>query len=344
MVRSLDPTYPLFPICAFLGFILCLIPLPWHFQAWNSGTCAFMIWTSALCLVGFVNSIVWAGSVDNIAPIWCDISTQIILGAAVGIPASTLCITRRLYRITAIRTVSVTREDKRRAIMADLLIAVGLPVLVLGLHVIVHPHRFDIFEEIGCYPATYNTLPAYFLYYMWPLVIGSASFVYSCLTLRSFWNRRAQFSEIMSSNKALSPSRYFRLMLLALVDIMFTIPVGGYVLYVAGRGEMQPWISWNDTHFDFGHVRLFPSTFWRENHELVIGLQLTRWLSVFSAIVFFALFGFATEARRNYRLVFLSIAKRFGYTPSVKAASPKALPRYVCSLPVCSRCLICFLS
>lgn len=45
--------------------------------------------------------------------------------------------------------------------------------------VVVQPHRFDILEDIGCYPVVYNTLPAYFLYFMWPVVLGMISFCYS---------------------------------------------------------------------------------------------------------------------------------------------------------------------
>ena len=68
-----DFTYPLFPVLACLGFVLALIPLPWHFRAWNSGTCFYMMWASLACLNQFVNSVVWAGNALNPAPIWCDI-------------------------------------------------------------------------------------------------------------------------------------------------------------------------------------------------------------------------------------------------------------------------------
>ena len=74
---SSDPTYPLFPIFAFLACVVVLIPLPWHLQAWNSGTCCFMIWVFALCFVEFVNALVWSGNVDNVAPVWCDISAYL---------------------------------------------------------------------------------------------------------------------------------------------------------------------------------------------------------------------------------------------------------------------------
>ena len=68
-----DPTYPLYPIIAFLGFVLALTPLPWHFQSWNSGTCYYMVWTALACLNQFINSIVWANNAINVAPVWCDI-------------------------------------------------------------------------------------------------------------------------------------------------------------------------------------------------------------------------------------------------------------------------------
>nr|AWT57989.1 Pheromone receptor [Lentinula edodes] len=291
-----DPTFPLYPIFAFLGVVLCVIPLPWHLHAWNSGTCAFMAWVGCFCLVLFINSLIWADNAINSIPVWCDISSQIILGAGVGIPASTLCISRRLYRIISTQTVSITRDD------VHLAVAVGLPVLVLILHIIVQPHRFAIFEEYGCSPATYNTLPAYFLYYMWPVLLGLVSFVYSSLTLRSFYVRRLQFNQILSSNNAINPSRYLRLMVLALIDIMCTIPIGIYVIFIDLKGvPLAPWISWDDTHFDFGRVVLIPAVIWRSDPTSVAALQINRWLPVICAFIFFALFGFAEEARKQYR-------------------------------------------
>jgi hypothetical protein len=68
-----DPLYPFFPVAAFLGFSLSLVPLPWHLQAWNAGTCMYMFWASTACLVEFVNAIVWRNTAMNFTPIWCDI-------------------------------------------------------------------------------------------------------------------------------------------------------------------------------------------------------------------------------------------------------------------------------
>lgn len=68
-----DPTYPAFPVLALLGSGLALIPLPWHLQAWNSGTCLYMIWASIACFNLGLNSILWRDNAINFAPVWCDI-------------------------------------------------------------------------------------------------------------------------------------------------------------------------------------------------------------------------------------------------------------------------------
>ena len=87
-------SYPnqLFSALAFIGFVLCAIPFYWHLEgkashsqpryhidlshpasAWNVGTCLFMAWAGLGCLNSFINSVVWNNSVQNFAPVWCDI-------------------------------------------------------------------------------------------------------------------------------------------------------------------------------------------------------------------------------------------------------------------------------
>lgn len=125
-----DIAYPLFPIVAFLGFIVPLIPLTWHLQALNSGTCFFIMWSSLASLNQFVNSVVWHGNFLNPAPVWCEIcknqsysyspfytkhdnciAIRIIMGASVGIPAASLCINRRLYYIASSQSASITLAE-----------------------------------------------------------------------------------------------------------------------------------------------------------------------------------------------------------------------------------------
>ena len=107
-----------------------------------------MIWTGLGCLLQCVNSIVWNGNVINRAPVYCDIGKsvdplsfkrsltlrhrtviQFQVALNVAISACSLCINRRLYKIASVKSVMITREEKRRAVIQDLLIGVGIPIL-----------------------------------------------------------------------------------------------------------------------------------------------------------------------------------------------------------------------
>ncbi|PPR02533.1 hypothetical protein CVT24_001959 [Panaeolus cyanescens] len=323
MIVVSDPTYPLYPVLSCIGFVLCIILLPWHIQAWNSGTVVFMFWTGISCLCGFINSVVWRQNLRNSAPVWCDISSKVIIGVSVGIPAATLCISRRLYYLTSGNTVSITRQDKRRMIIVDLAIALGIPTLIMVLHYVVQGHRFDILEDVGCYPVVYNTLPAYFLYFMWPIVLGFISACFSVLTLHSFWKRRLQFNQLVTSHNGMSMSRYMRLILLAVVDVLCTMPLAIVSVYRGTKGVgLAPWISWEDTHYDFGRVGTIPAVYWYNDANFHAAVELTRWLPVVCAFLFFALFGFATEAQKHYKLAFWAVMKVFGIKPKQTGLKP----------------------
>jgi pheromone a factor receptor len=122
----------------------------------------FMIWTGLGCLLQCVNSIVWNKNTTNRAPVYCDICKffhaltldrtltvrhptatrfQVALNAA--IPASSLCINRRLYKAATAKTAMPTGADKRRAVISDLLIGVGIPILQIVARECVLPFNIN---------------------------------------------------------------------------------------------------------------------------------------------------------------------------------------------------------
>ena len=162
------PPNELYTAFSFIGFVLCAVPLYWHLEstlrmcsrdleylilgmydtAWNMGTCLYMIWTGLGCLLQCINSIVWNKNTINRAPVYCDIcksphvlslghtltirratATRIQVALNAAIPASSLCINRRLHKAATATTAMPTSSDKRRAVMYDLLIGVGIPIL-----------------------------------------------------------------------------------------------------------------------------------------------------------------------------------------------------------------------
>ncbi|KAF9007984.1 pheromone A receptor-domain-containing protein [Cyathus striatus] len=312
-----------FSAFSFIAFILVCIPFPWHLQAWNTGTCLYMAWTAIACLVLFINSIIWDGNTFNHSPVWCDITSKIIIGISVAIPAASLCINRRLYHIASVRsTIRKTAAEKRRAVFVDLTIGIGIPVLEMALHYIVQGHRFDIVEDVGCFPTTYDTPPAYVIVWATPVVIGLVSGTYSVLSILEFQRSRSIFKDIISTNSGLNARRYFKLMALAGSEILFCVPLGITTICLQARkGEIQPWISWEDTHFDFSAVREIPALLWRSDEAGRVSFEMTRWLVVGSALLFFMLFGFAEEAVKHYQLGINAIRKHMGYTMKNRIAN-----------------------
>lgn len=142
--------------------------------------------------------------------------------------------------------------------------------------------------------------------------------------------RRAQFGQILSSNSSLTVTRYFRLMCLATSEIIFTLPLSAFGLYLnAVATPIYRWKSWSDIHFDWFTIDIYPSQIWRSSRLFTAILELNRWSLVFCAVIFFAFFGFADEAQRNYHRLYLAIASRFRAAPPCK----QHLPSFVRSLP-----------
>ena len=44
----------------------------------NMGTCLYMAWTGLGCLIQCINSIVWNNSIQDKAPIYCDIGKPLM--------------------------------------------------------------------------------------------------------------------------------------------------------------------------------------------------------------------------------------------------------------------------
>jgi len=66
-------SYSALPAAGLIAAILALIPLPRQIRARNIATIALSWWFFGSCLILAVDAIIWAGNVNNSAPVWCDI-------------------------------------------------------------------------------------------------------------------------------------------------------------------------------------------------------------------------------------------------------------------------------
>lgn len=66
------------PIASFICASLVLIPLPSHWRAGTVPIVAISIWLFLSNFINGLNAIIWAGNVNVVVPVLCDISTSII--------------------------------------------------------------------------------------------------------------------------------------------------------------------------------------------------------------------------------------------------------------------------
>jgi pheromone a factor receptor len=139
--------------------LLIIPPMLWHLSNRNIGATSLILWLLILNLQDFLNAVLW--SHDNIAHwfegrVLCDIEVKITIAVAVGVPSSVACILRALAKVMDTERVSLglTKGQKRRGIVIDLVWCAGFPALQMLFHYIVQTRRYYIIGIAGCTPAT----------------------------------------------------------------------------------------------------------------------------------------------------------------------------------------------
>ncbi|KZS93808.1 fungal pheromone STE3G-protein-coupled receptor [Sistotremastrum niveocremeum HHB9708] len=286
--------------------VLVLTPLPWHLHSWNGGTCLIMVYAAIGSLICAVDKSIWADNVEYELPIWCDITTRILIGLSVGLPAAAFCLTRRLYIIASSRG-GIPSEQRLKALIFDLSIGFGFPLLVLGpFYYIVQGHRYNIIIGFGCRPAAVNTLATYFLILMWPVLFGVATLSYGVLATRAFFLHRKKMEAALATGTSLTEARFIRLISLTIVSSISTLPPSIFVIWQDARSNgLRPWISWTSIKWGYSAVWRF-STIPRETRHTQ---EFLDWLFIVVAIQF--LLFFAQESTNNYLRVFRHLIKKF---------------------------------
>jgi len=59
--------------------------------------------------------------------------TRVLVIGSFGVPAASLCASRRIYLIASVRKVTISRAERRRQVVVDLAIGLGLPIIFLIL-------------------------------------------------------------------------------------------------------------------------------------------------------------------------------------------------------------------
>ena len=117
--------------------------------------------------------------------------------------------------------------------------------------------------------------------------------------------------------------QYLRLMAISTTEILCTIPLSTFIIVYNAKLGTIPWEGWASMHSHYSEVGQVAGFTWR-NTRAATSLELFRWLLVACAFIFFALFGFAVEARENYYRLYKLLARRISTSSSDPCGAPRA--------------------
>nr|P78741.2 RecName: Full=Pheromone B beta 1 receptor [Schizophyllum commune]AAB41858.2 B beta 1 pheromone receptor [Schizophyllum commune] len=295
--------HPEFAPVAFLSAASLALPLPWHWRAGNVATLSIIAWLFIMNMIYGINAVIWAGSARITAVVYCDITTKLTIGGNFALPAACLCLCIHLERVASVRAAQTTAADKRRRTIFELAMCWLLPIIFMALHYVVQGHRFDIVEDFGCRPATYYSIPAIFIVWVPPLTMAAASLVYASLAIRHFMHRRLSFAmHLQARSSALTTSRYLRLILMAIVQLVWLVVTTAYTLWFSSMTlNLRPWTTWADVHSNFGRIQTWPAII--TPAVILRGACTLWWMVPASTWIFVAFFAFGNDAVEEYKRV-----------------------------------------
>ncbi|KAA1466860.1 fungal pheromone STE3G-protein-coupled receptor [Dentipellis sp. KUC8613] len=327
--------HPEFPVVTLLSALALLFPLPWHFRAGNVAMMSMIFWIFCANVIYAVDSIIWAGNVDIVAVVWCDISTKVIIGANVALPAACLAVCIHLEQLASVRQALMTKAAKQRRQLFEAGLCFGLPVFIMAMHYTVQGHRFDIIEDYGCRPSTYVSWPAILLVWVIPLLLAVLTLGFATAAFSHFMRRRIDFARHLENRSALTTTRYMRLIIMSVVEMFLGIGITSYALWFATL-SYRPYTSWSDVHFNFSRIDLYSVLFTPQ--IFLTNLEVLWWTVPISTWVFVLFFAFGHDAMVEYRACITWFRRRILRQQVTEKASPissigsKPSVRYVPSL------------
>jgi Pheromone A receptor len=138
------------------------------------------------------------------------------------------------------------------------------------------------------------------------------------MAIYAFYKRRRDHMQLISSANR---GRYLRLMAISLIEILGTIPIGTYIIVSNAKDGVVPWKGWAAMHSHYSEVNQVAGFIWRDDPVAYL-FELFRWSLVACSFIFFALFGFAGEAREHYYRLYKSLTRRIGKSTSTPRGAP----------------------
>lgn len=119
----------------------------------------------------------------------------------------------------------------------------------------------------------------------------------TAMALIDFFRRRATFAKHLESRSSLTTSHYFRLMLMAILEMVLGVASTSFTLWTATL-DIRPWTGWSDVHWDFSRIDQYPS--FALTPFVARYYYALWWIPPVSALAFFVFFAFGKDAVHEY--------------------------------------------
>ncbi|KNZ53914.1 hypothetical protein VP01_30g7 [Puccinia sorghi] len=168
----------LFFVACYFSAGLAIIPTLWFIFHGHSAAASLGIWVTVADLVhakilfSQVNSTVWRKDAINRSPIWCDISSQIILIYSTGSICSCVCIAKFLAFALSPSSRNISHEERQQINIRNYVFSLGFPIIMIPFHYLYSPSRFGLVRTMGCEASYVLTWPTFFFFIIWSPIFG----------------------------------------------------------------------------------------------------------------------------------------------------------------------------
>ncbi|KZV64174.1 STE3-domain-containing protein [Peniophora sp. CONT] len=295
-MAAVDPTYPLYPVACIATAPMMLLVLFTSFirQSWNLSVAFLCFWLFCENLTDGINAILWADNADVKSNVYCDIVSHLQIVTSTVKPMTTLMIIRRLYMITSLQSVELpNKAANRRNLAIEWTLGLMIPVLVAGpLYYAVRYSRYSLVEGHGCELDPDNSILAILLIQSWGVIPPLLSIaIYYPRVAWTLYRQSRDINRFLNSNNSVTRTNYIRILALASIDILLTLPIGIVSLALNVTGSLG--VTSNVVIFYFG-----------------------SWISPVLAFAIFGFFGLTSEARSSYWHAIYTVAAWCGWKPT----------------------------
>ncbi|KZV69107.1 STE3-domain-containing protein [Peniophora sp. CONT] len=331
---AVDPTYLLYPIACLLASAMLLLVLTTSFvrQSWNLGVTFLCFWLFLELVTFAVNAIVWSDNADVKLYVYCDIVSHLQLIVFVVKPMATVIITRRLYLIASLQSVQLPNKAARyRDLALEWTLGLIIPVLVAGpIYYVNQGARFRVLEGLGCKDAEQVSILDTMILESWTVVCPLISIVfYYPKVARTYYRQRRDIDSFLRSNSSVSRTNYIRILILASIDILLTLPIGIVNLTLDIVASLSAktfpfYPGWTLLHANWDPQIISYADLQAGGPAELSLTYFAQWTSPVLAFAIFGLFGVTPEAGTSYWRIICTVGGWFGWKPIPRARNGQA--------------------